>query len=299
MAPLARGVGERPLTRTGPSPALGRLIGNLEVASTRAGAFIADHLGLSGYDVPLADVEAGDGYSGFYMTSRRNVSNFSKLLALADVARVNFDRATSSLIITDIHGTHHYRQLAQRVFQEQAGTSRVVFKPGPDGSQVLYLSNRPMLAYAMATPAETPMVNLGIWLAWGVLGLGVVLVWPLSSPTHRRYDVIPGQRLLALLCYAGCLLIGAFVVQTAGLADNVYQLVLHGFKQLPSLLWLPVAYAGLVVLQLLYGVRVWVEGFWWPSRRLHFTVFLFAQCGLLWWFWYWNLLPAVLLEYLK
>ena len=260
---------------------------------------VADQLGLSGHSVPLADVAEGDTYSGFYVTARRNYSNFSKLMALADVARVDFDTATSSLMITDIHGIHRYRQVDRQVFQQHNGTTRVVFKPSPDGSQALYFSNRPMSAYIPAAAPETPMFNLGVWLSWVALGLGVVLVWPVSSSTHRRHDVVPGQRLLALLCYFGCLLVGLFIVRVAGLADNGYQLVLHGFKELPALLWMPVVYAGLVLLQLLYGVRVWAQGFWWPSRRLHFTLFLLVQCALVWWFWYWNLLPEVLLEYLK
>jgi hypothetical protein len=129
--------------------------------------------------------------------------------------------------------------------------------------------------------------------------LAVLLVWPISSLTHRHFDTVSGQRMLSVLCYLACLSVLAFMVQLAGLADNAYHLLLHGLRELPALLWLPVVFAGLVALQLVYGIRVWVEGFWWISRRLHFTLLLIAQCGLVWWFWYWNLMPIVVLEYLK
>jgi len=270
-----------------------------EPVATELVELVASRMGLAGSRQALGDVENGAKYAGQYLTARRNHSNFSKLMGLVDIAQVEFDREELSLLISDMSGTHHYRHVGGAAFQEVNGFTRVVFNPNPDGSQTLYFSNRPMTAYTAAKLTESVAFNLALVLSWGVLSLGVLLIWPISSVTHRRRDSAAGQRLLGAVCYAACLVVAYFAVRLAGTADNVYALLLQGFGMIPPLLWWPVVFAGLVLVQLLYGFRVWVEGFWWPSRRLHFTLLLFAQCAMVWWFWNWNLLPASLLEYLK
>ncbi len=270
-----------------------------EPVATELVELVASQLGLAGSEPALADVVDGAKYAGQYLSARRNHSNFSKLLGVMDSAQVQFDKETLSLLITDLGGTRRYRQVSDGAFQQVDGFTRVAFTPSPSGGQILYFSDRPMTAYTAATLPESVMVNLAILLTWLVLAVGVLLVWPISSLTHRRHDTVAGQRLLALLCYAACVVVALFGVSVAGAAENAYALLLHGFANIAQLLWWPVAFAVLVVVQLVYGFRVWLAGFWWPSRRLHFTLLLFAQCAMVWWFWYWNLLPAVLLEYLK
>lgn len=272
-------------------------------AETVAGALVelvAGRMGLDGPKQTLTDVLDGAKYAGQYLTARRNYSNHSKLLGLVDVALVEFDKASLSLVISDMRGPQRYRQLSDGVFQQVNGWRRAAFNVNPDGTRVLYFSDRPATAYTAADLSESPFFNLGLLLGWLVLALGVLLVWPVSSLTHRqRAAAVPGQRWLAMVCYAACLVVLYFMARLLGAAEHAYALIMQGFGVIAQMLWWPAVFAGLVLLQLFYGFRVWIEGFWWLSRRLHFTLLLFVQCAMVWWFWQWNLLPPVLLEYLK
>jgi CubicO group peptidase (beta-lactamase class C family) len=262
-------------------------------------AALSAYLGLSAKPAALSEVTQAQAHTGFYVTARRNVSNFTKFLGVFDSAHVAFDRNSLTLQVSDMTGTRRYRQLDEEVFHQVDGNGRIYFRPSPDGKQTLYFADRPAMGYTQATWPETLPFNLLLGLVWLVLAAGVLLVWPVSSLTHRRQPSAPGQRWLTILCAAACLAVVVFFTQVAAVADNAYQMMLQGLAQLPPLLWWPLAFAVLVFLQLLYGVRVWVEGFWWTSRRIHFTVLLLVQCALVWWFWYWNLLPEILLGYLK
>ena len=125
-----------------------------------------------------------------------------------------------------------------------------------------------------------------------MLAVGVLLVWPIASLTHRQQETARGQRLLSVAVYVSVVLVCLFFVQLAGVAGGPYQLVTTGLAQIPPLLWYPAAYVVLVAWQLVSLYRVWADDFWWLSRRLYFSVFVLIQCMLAAWFWYWNLLPV-------
>ena len=236
---------------------------------------------------------------GHYISARRNRSNLSKILALADTIQVQDDGSNEDLLVTDSSGAKHYQQVETGGFQSSTGPDRILFKNQSRQATELYLSNRPMVAYNRATLVQTPLANgifLGIWL---LLGVGVILVWPVSSLTHRSRVVVRGQRLLSALTFLSVAVLLFFAVQLAESVGGPYALMVGGFDEILPLLWYPVVFAALVFLRLFYLIRVWTDGFWWLSRRFHFTCLLIAECGLVSWFWYWNLMPEALLVYLK
>jgi hypothetical protein len=124
----------------------------------------------------------------------------------------------------------------------------------------------------------------------------VLVFWPVSSFGHGNYPNTPGQVTVLIMQVLTIGLSGLFFWQVAGLAENSYALINGGLKAMTLLLWLPMAISVLVLLQVFYVYRVWVNAYWWLSRRLHFTLVLLADCALVWWFWYWNLIPAQVLN---
>jgi CubicO group peptidase (beta-lactamase class C family) len=260
---------------------------------------VAGHLGFSSNAPPGKSTQLNAAYLGDYITARRNHSNRSKILALADTIQVRDDGTNEGLIVTDSSGTNHYQQIEPGVFQSTAGVDRILFKNQSPQAAELYTSNRPMTAYNRATRAQTTSANGLLLVLWLLLGAGVVLVWPVSSITHRSHEVVRGQRLLSLLTYSSVAVLLFFAVQLADSISGPYELMLNGFDDILPLLWYPVVFAALVLLRLFYLIRVWTDGFWWLSRRFHFTCLLITECGLVSWFWYWNLMPEVLLAYLK
>jgi hypothetical protein len=53
---------------------------------------------------------------------------------------------------------------------------------------------------------------------------------------------------------------------------------------------LPILITILTVGVAVYAVLVWKEGFWTRFRRIHYTLFAVFAIGLVWFYWYWNVL---------
>jgi hypothetical protein len=260
---------------------------------------LADGLGFSSPAGASQEVRGGARFVGEYISARRNHSNFSKLFALIDTARVSYDQATRTLWVEDNRGSKRYGQIGEDVFAHINGVDRIVFKGAYEQATELYFSNRPMLGYTRASQPDIVRNNVFLLALWIVLSVGVLLIWPVSSLTHRNHSRRQGQALAGFLSYLPPLLMVLFILHLGASLGGPYESMVGGMAKIAPLLWYPVAFAALVFLRFLYLYKVWFDGFWWPSRRLHYTLLLFAECALLWWFWYWNLIPETLLSVLK
>ncbi|MDP6376094.1 MAG: hypothetical protein QF921_08570 [Pseudomonadales bacterium] len=85
-------------------------------------------------------------------------------------------------------------------------------------------------------------------------------------------------------------LIGGFLSS----GSNPVDFMPGGDLTIERLLWLSVAMAVCVIVQLPLAYRAWAGSFWWLSRRLHYTLLLGANIAFVWWCWYWRLIPGVL-----
>ena len=259
-------------------------------------ATVSNHLGFDDRSDSLSSVESAAGLSGTYISSRRNFSSASKLLGLLDTVTVTHDSDNEALVIKRVQGQQRYRGLTDSVFQQVAGPTRAVFKISGGAGQELYFSDLPPIAYIRATAMEMPVNNLLFMLFWLLVALSVLIVWPVSAFTHKGHGRVEGQRFATVITYVGVLVAVLFFVQVAALITTPLEVVLRLEAGLTPLLWLPVIVAVLTLIQFLQTYRVLVRGFWWLSRRLHFVIVLLLQSALVYWFWYWNLLPSVLLD---
>jgi hypothetical protein len=55
-------------------------------------------------------------------------------------------------------------------------------------------------------------------------------------------------------------------------------------------LMLPILISILTLGVVVFAVLVWKEGFWTRFRRIHYTLFAVFAVGLVWFYWYWNLM---------
>ncbi len=251
-----------------------------------------------GFDIrPDAENQAqginnGLSYQGRYLTTRRNFSNATKLLAWVDSVNVLFDRGQEQLLVQDMFGQRRFAHLGGEVYQQVNGPARMVF--AQNGRQkVLYLSDRPMLAYTAVEGAEGLDVTVYVLGFWLLLTLSVLLYWPLTWIWRPASSSGGGGGLTFIVLLSTAVVLAFFAQVISSAADQV-AFMFSGISRLESRLWLPAVYVLLVGVQFVYLYRVWVKGLWWPLRRIHFTILLLAQIGLAWWFWQWNLLPEEL-----
>ncbi len=267
---------------------------------------VAKRLGLTGWPAVYQPVDIGERYAGEYISGRRNFTNYTRMLGLLDSVSVEYDRVPDLLRVTEAGGEKEYRQIDDNVFQQVDGHRRMVFArfagagnevAGLGEAGTLYLSTRPMTGFERAQGLEirsNNVVLLGIWLA---VALSVLLGWPVST-VSRLGNVSAGGALLTVIVFTSIGLMLWFGFALATLSDSVAGFVMQGIKEVPGLLWYPLGFCVLVLFQLGFLYRVWLGNLWWPLRRVHFTVMLAANCLLVWWLWYWRLLPEAVAEVL-
>ncbi|MEM9620064.1 MAG: serine hydrolase domain-containing protein [Pseudomonadota bacterium] len=234
---------------------------------------------------PLAD---GQAYVGEYHTARRNESNLTRLLVWLDRLQIRYLRELEQLEVQDALGVTRYRQIEPRVFEQIGGTGRLAFATAGSGD-VVYRSELPFAAYTRAAPEDSFGFNRWVLLAWVLAAVSVLVYWPVGWFNDKR--AAPGSIWLSALVYASIALMLVFAVRIATAADSSMDFVLRGFAAIEQMLWMPLLFSVLVLLQVVGLYRVWVRGLWWRARRVHFTLILPVQCLLVWWCWHWQLLP--------
>jgi hypothetical protein len=97
-----------------------------------------------------------------------------------------------------------------------------------------------------------------------------------------------GELRATLLAVANAaLVIGYFVV--LGSVGGPRELAFGLPPQFLQAMWVPVILIPMLLLQLLYGYRAWLMGWWWPARRIHYTLLVVAGFAIVAWAFYWHL----------
>ena len=269
---------------------------------------VAHRLGLDQRADVYQPVEGGQRFAGNYIGARRNYSGIGKLLGVIGSVEVVYDPGPDLLRVRDINGVRRYRQIKTNVFAQLDGSSRMVFGrfegagnevSGHGKATTVYFSERPMVGFERADPVQTPQFNLLLLLGWLLVAGSVVLYWPVSTIAHVRRGVSLGSVFLTAIVLGSVVVVLIFAYALSVTSSHLVEFYVSGMREIESLLWYPVAFAVLVLVQIGFLYRVWMKPLWWPSRRLHFCLVLMANGMLVWWFWHWNLLPESVLTVLR
>ena len=245
-----------------------------------------------------SDLFNGQRYVGQYAMARREESNFMKLFTPISAVDVSYDPDRSELVLS-MAGRAPRRYVVtdeNDLFFEVGGHDRLGFFSEGDQISGFHTSAFPVIAFHRSPLSERRDVNV-IWLL-GVIAINllVLLIWPVSSFTHRSSGNAYPERRLALLAGLCALLVLGFFVTLATSASDQVEFILGGASRLDSVFWLPVVLVPLVFMQLWSSMSVWKSSNWWFTRRLHFTLMGFANLSFLWWCWIWRTLPDVILS---
>ncbi len=260
---------------------------------------IAAHFGLSEDELELEPVASADAFAGNYVSNRRAFFGPTKLVGFSDTATVTYDRLQDYLVVSDMFGARRYQAAGDNLFKEKHGTAKVAFSKSIDGGFNLHFANRPMVTYTPTEWIDSLQASALFVGLFALACLSVVLIWPITAFVYRDRSVSSGQRVVTLLELLVIVLAVWFFWRLSGLSGGgVYEFLMMGVKQISSTLWAPLAISVVVVLQVIYVYRVWAGGYWWLSRRLHFTFVLLANCAFVWWLWHWHLVPEFAVQWL-
>ena len=235
-------------------------------------------------------------YGGFYTSLRAPYSGHDRIASLLDTFQVKVDPDGQHLLLPGEDGPRRFVKVDTDLFEAEDGRERIAFRG--DGPQATYLfpDSGPPVDYARVAPRDNPLIHIALIATVLSLSAAMWLVWPFSWLRHRGRIALRGEgraTLLAVVTSASiiafCIVIGTAIADTRELIYGLPQT----FEQA---LWIPVALIPLLLLQLLYTSRAWVGGFWWVTRRIHYTLLTFSAIAFVVWAFYWHL-TAVIVDF--
>jgi hypothetical protein len=235
-------------------------------------------------------------YGGFYTSLRAPYSGHDRIASLLNTFQVKVDPDGQHLLLPGEDGPRRFVKVDTDLFEAEDGRERIAFRG--DGPQATYLfpDSGPPVDYARVAPRDNPLIHIALIATVLSLGAAMWLVWPFSWLRHRGRIALRGEgraTLLAVVTSASiiafCIVIGTAIADTRELIYGLPQT----FEQA---LWIPVALIPLLLLQLLYTSRAWVGGFWWVTRRIHYTLLTFSAIAFVVWAFYWHL-TAVIVDF--
>ena len=234
-------------------------------------------------------------YGGFYTNLRAPYSGHDKIASLLNTFELKVDD-DGYLLLPSENGPRRFVKVDTDLFEAEDGRERVAFRG--DGARAMYLfpDSGPSVDFARVAPRDNPPVHIALMVTILLLSAAAWLVWPFSWLRHRGRIALSGETRASLLgALTSAMIIGFCVVLGASLADT-RDLIFGWPRNFEQALWIPVALIPLLLLQLLYMSRAWIDGLWWVSRRIHYTLLTFAAIVFVGWAFYWHL-TAVIVDF--
>ena len=234
-------------------------------------------------------------YRGFYSSLRAPSSGHDKILSLLSTFEVDVDQE-GYLLLPGENGPRRFVKVDTDLFEAEDGRERVAFRGDGGRATYLFADSVPPIEFARVAPRDNPLIHIGVVAAALLLGIAAWLFWPVSWLRHRGRIALTGEtRASMLAALTSAMIIGFCVVVGSGIASRE-ELVFGLPERLEQALWVPIALIPLLLLQLLYASRAWIGGFWWVTRRIHYTLLTFAAIAFVAWAFYWHL-TAVIVDF--
>ncbi len=237
---------------------------------------------------PRSSTTVLDRFTGTYSPMRVPMNGPARIMGLLGSVSLMVD--DGGLIVPGTDGPQRLIEIGDRLFSTEDGRRKVAFS-NEDGHAQYLFPEPGVLTLQRVAPVDEPRVQWGIAIGCTAI-LALVLVWPVSSYRRRGRTSVAGETAATLLAWLTAAMLLGFVVVIAGHIENPRDVLFGTSQSLERLLWVPVAAAGLLVLQLMVTYRAWVRGYWWPLRRIHYTLVTFAGLAFVAWLNYWQLVAV-------
>ena len=232
-------------------------------------------------------------FAGQYLMNRASYTTPEKLIQLFSpiVVAANPD---GTLTLTSPYGDQYFIQRDPNEFYEIDGDDVLVFQEDEVGKiKYLFLNSAPMVASEKADWYQSPTFHQILLIALLILFLTVLIAAPVGYFVNRVHGVDKSSRaartarivLISIALLTVILVIGMLVV-----FSDIVPLMKGDLSLLGILYLIPWVIAALTAVALVFTVLAWKDRYWHISGRIHYTVVMLAGIGLVWFFYYWNLL---------
>jgi CubicO group peptidase (beta-lactamase class C family) len=234
-----------------------------------------------------------DRYVGFYSSLRVPASGHDKILGLLQTVHVTAT-PDGELEMATVNGPRRFVHVGDDLFAEVNGRGRIAFRGDGPAAQYLFVDSEPMVDYARVAPRNNPLLQGGLLAAVILLSAGAWLAWPVGWLRRRNRISNRGEGFASLLgLLNAALMLGYLYVIGSDLAR--YRDLIYGLPPVfQQAMWVPVALLPLLLVQLIYAARAWTGGWWWPLRRIHYSLLVVGLISAVAWAFYWHLTAIII-----
>lgn len=241
---------------------------------------------------PPADfAERGRRLAGQYRFTRHNWSDIEKIMALFNVVSVAVTPENTLAVAGLFDEPMHFVEVEPLFFRQIDGVLSLAFTED-EGGEVTHMtfSNLPFMPTYRIAWYTAPGFNYFL-LGAGLLLSITILVGAFRHRKAGRQGPAAARWAARTAAAVALLTLVFWVTVVVVLASSELDQLMYGFPpSLTAALVLPILTTGLSLVVAAFAVLAWKNGFWSRFRRIHYTLFALSALGLVWFYWYWNLL---------
>ena len=229
---------------------------------------------------------------GTYHMNRANFTTYESLIRLIQQLNIQIDDE-NNIIQTFMGETTRLEQVKPAIFHSKEGLDRF-YAPINEQGKITHLWTNSPNVIVRASWYETLPFNLLLLFGYILLALISIIIWVKSI--FKRNSA--GKRaifakfigilyaLTALVIFAGLFLVFSDMHPEYGIPN----ILLQGsstYNKLSQIIWILPLLAFLLFISFL---TVWIKRSLSMGGRIYYSIFIFWSFGILWWFYYWNIL---------
>jgi len=235
-------------------------------------------------------VERGQKYAGTYRFIRHNWSDLEKILSLP--SKITVAVMPDGTLLTGGFFEEPWRwvEIEPNLFRQIDGGMTLAFIEDEDGAvNHLVFSAFPFMpAYRLAW-YQTPTFNY-VLLGIALLLCVTTLVSFFRHRKARKGDPSGARWAVRLAALVSALTLIFIVAVTVIVSSAGHDLFSCFPASLTAALMLPILSSILTLGVAVSAILSWKRGYWTRFRRVHYTLFAIFAVGLVWFYWYWNVL---------
>jgi CubicO group peptidase (beta-lactamase class C family) len=241
---------------------------------------------------PKDFVKLGKKFAGKYRFTRQNWSTIEKIMALPQVLSVAVTKeGTLAVSVPGLADEPlQWVQVAPTLFRQIDGPLSLAFTEDKTGRVThMVLSNLPFMPTYRIPWYTDPTLNYAL-VGLALLLCVTTLVSAFKHRKARKGDPAPARWAVRLAALVSALTI-VFVVAVTVIVSSYGEDLFFGFPPaLTAALMLPILASILTLGVAAFAVLIWRKSYWTRFRRVHYTLFALFAIGLVWFYWFWNIL---------
>ncbi len=234
--------------------------------------------------------ERGKKFAGEFRFIRHNWSDLERLLSMPSVIKVAVMPDGTLMTGGIFEEPWRWVEIGPNLFHQIDGGLTLAFIEDSDGAlnHFVFSAFPFMPAYRLAW-YQAPTFNY-VLLGVALLLCVTTLVSFFRHRKSRKEDPSRARWAMRLAALVSAVTL-TFVVAVTIIVSSAGESLFSGFPPaLTAALMLPILASILTLGVVVFAALAWKKGFWTWFRRVHYTLFAVFAVGLVWFYWYWNVL---------